>query len=87
MTQDEKWEIVQNNEDPSITNIEPENGGGWCATVYTWGDYDGHKERCNIIAAAPEMLAEMEKLAQALEDTGHEPPQSFYDVIKKARGL
>lgn len=32
------------------------------------------------------MLYEMEKLAQALEDTGHEPPQSYYDAIKKARG-
>lgn len=34
-----------------------------------------------------EMLREMEKLAQALEDTGHEPDQSFYDVMKKARGM
>jgi methylphosphotriester-DNA--protein-cysteine methyltransferase len=33
-----------------------------------------------------DMLAEMEKLAQALEDTGHEPEQSFYDAIRKARG-
>lgn len=40
-----------------------------------------------VFSAAPEMLAEMEKLAQALEDTGFEPPQSFYDVIKKARGM
>ncbi len=32
------------------------------------------------------LLHEMEKLAKALEDTGHEPEQSFYDAIKQARG-
>lgn len=31
------------------------------------------------------LLSEMETLAQALEDTDHEPPQSFYDAILKAR--
>ena len=31
-----------------------------------------------------EMLHEMKELAKALEDTGHEPPQSFYDAIRKA---
>lgn len=40
-----------------------------------------------LIAAAPEMLREMEALAQALEDTGHEPPQSFFGAINKARGI
>ena len=44
------------------------------------------KEDALLMQAAPEMLYEMEKLAQALEDTGHEPEQSFYDVIKKAKG-
>ena len=45
------------------------------------------RSNANLIAESPIMLAEMESLAKALEDTGHEPPQSFYDTIKRARGL
>lgn len=44
------------------------------------------KANMRLMVAAPDMLEEMENLAKALEDTGHEPPQSFYNVIKKARG-
>lgn len=50
-------------------------------------DIDGELVPWQVARHAPEMLHEMEKLAQALEDTGHEPPQSFYDVIKKVRGM
>lgn len=45
-----------------------------------------HLANARLIAAAPDMLREMESLAQALEDTGHEPPESFYLAIAKAYG-
>lgn len=50
-------------------------------------DYANARHIVKCVNIHDEMLSEMEKLAQALEDTGHEPPQSFYDVIKKARGM
>lgn len=40
----------------------------------------------DLIAASPVMIAEMEKLAKSVEDTGFELPQSFYDAIAQARG-
>ena len=50
-------------------------------------ELEEEKANAHIISAPPDMLREMESLAVALEDTGHEPPQSFYDAIKKARGI
>ena len=44
------------------------------------------KDNFDLYDAAPDMVREMEALAEALEDTGHEPPQSYYEAIKKARG-
>ncbi len=32
------------------------------------------------------ILHEMEKLAKALEDTGHEPEQSYFDAMNLGRG-
>ena len=44
------------------------------------------KANVNLWAASAEMLEEMKGLAKALEDTGHEPPLSFYLTIAKAEG-
>ena len=43
------------------------------------------RANAQIIAAAPVMLREMDKFVRSVEDTGHEPPQSFYDAMKEAR--
>ena len=55
----------------------------------TTNDIDNQKQinaNAHLIAAAPTLLHEMKKLAKALEDTGHEPEQSFYDAMNAARG-
>lgn len=58
----------------------------WYSIKTPYGYTTNREENARVIAAAPTMLAEMKKLAQALEDTGHEPDQSFYDAIKQAEG-
>lgn len=45
------------------------------------------KADMTLIAAAPDLLREMENLVKALEDTGHDAPQSCFDAINKARGI
>jgi len=55
-----------------------------------WGDDAESKANSEHVVKCvnchDELLSEMQKLAKALEDTGHEPEQSFYDAIAKARG-
>lgn len=47
---------------------------------------DVTEEQITILKHAPVMLHEMKELAKALEDV-HELPDSFYAVIREARGL
>lgn len=73
-------------------------GKGYCSFVDSDGwhvltieaDLDNAIENADFVNKACNnhyaMIHEMKELAKALEDTGHEPPDSFYEVIKFAEG-
>jgi len=85
----------ENKHTPAPWRVRTLENFGWNIVYYNNGDkFDikriskvNEEANANLIAAAPELLQEMESLAQALEDTGHEPPQSFFDAMNKARGI
>ena len=75
-----------------IEVIQPSNGYPQSiCTMWTNGlhaDNFDEQGRANarLIAAAPDMLAALERLAQEFEDN-HEVPDYVYEVIRKARGV